>query len=784
MVVLAAVTAQSAAAQDTTPPPAAPIGPSATVAVPSTRIADRNAPAALLHPAAETANVTVSVAFKPRRPALLARLASTRSGASAIPMAELRELFAPASTETAGTTAYLKSHGLHLVGSGFLTRSYSGSVASAEAAFGTNLATYRSAGVTFRSPVTAPQLPVTLAQGIASIGGLDTFPAAKPAAALPAALPNVSSGCTGSNTGQANYGGYQPNDFAQPKAYDFQTLLNAGDNGSGDSLAVVEFSNYTASTVTTYQSCYGTSVPITNVNVSGGPTDSTGNVEVELDQEIVATAAPGLDHLYSYNAPNVGFPAVLDAIVNDQSAKHINEVSISWGLCEAEESPSEVSASDADFQLLAAAGVSVYASSGDDGSSGCHGVSELSVSYPASDPYVTGVGGTTLHVANTGANREVSWGTPASPSGGAGGGGISTYFTMPAWQTGTGVVNSYSDPTLCGQTTTQCREVPDVALDANPDTGYIVNVSGYGWVPIGGTSAATPLLAAMTANANTYSLAHSGVRLGFAAPFFYAHPDIVRDLTVGSNKLNHNGPEYPATAGYDLSTGLGSPTGSALAQSLAGTSFDHMALSALQAKGSITSKAGTTFHGTLTDTVSSTHPAGATIIVRGNYSFQGKKYAFSRSVLTNGSGNWTLTGVNEAAVKARMQWSASYAGDLNHAPAASAPVVLHVLPIMTVGSGLKWNGSTYKVAHGKAFKLTGTVRPILKGQKLVVQYRAKGASKWHATTLKATVGAQGGVSIALVFSGPLKEQLRWAYAGSSGGQWLTAYSPGRLFTVS
>ncbi len=626
---------------------------------------------------------------------------------------------------------------------------------------------------------------MTLAQGIASIGGLDTFPTATPATSLPAAQPNVTSGCTGSNTGQGNYGGYQPNEFAQPKAYDFQALLNAGNNGNGDSLALVEFSKYTASTVTTYQSCYGTSVPITNVNVNGGPTDAKGNVEVELDQEVVATAAPGLDHLYTYNAPNVNFFPVLDAIVNDQSTRHINEVSISWGECELEQSPSDLVASDSDFQLLAAAGVSVFASSGDDGSSGCRGYSNLSVSFPASDPYVTGVGGTTLRTANSGANRESSWGTPATPSGGAGGGGISEDFTMPAWQTGAGVVNGYSDPSICGQVATQCREVPDVSLDANPDTGYIVNVSGYGWGPIGGTSAATPLLAAMTANANTYSLGHSGVRLGFAAPFFYAHPGIVRDLTVGSNKLNHNGPEYPATAGYDLSTGLGSPTGSALAATLAGTTFHHMALSAVQAKGSITSKSGTSFHGTLTDTTTSTHLAGATIIVRGTYSYQGKKYAFSRSVLTNGTtGNWQLTGVNEAAVKARMQWSASYAGDSIHAPATSAVPVLHVLPIMTVGSGLHWSGSTYKVAHGKAFKLTGTVKPILKGQKLIVQYRAKGASKWHSTTLKATVGKQGGVSIALVFSRPLKEQLRWAYAGSSGGQWLTAYSPGRLFTVS
>ena len=87
---------------------------------------------------------------------------------------------------------------------------------------------------------------------------------------------------------------------------------------------------------------------------------------------------------------------------------------------------------------------------------------------------MTAVGGTSLRTGTSGTGHETTWGTPNTGSGGAGGGGMSTYFPMPAWQTGAGVVNSFSNPALCGQTTTQCREVPDVSLDANPDTGYIV----------------------------------------------------------------------------------------------------------------------------------------------------------------------------------------------------------------------------------------------------------------------------------------------------------------------
>ena len=456
---------------------------SATAVVPTASVDDRAATATLLHPANATADVSIAVSFKPRRAALLARLASSRSHAAGIPLAELKRLFAPSSTEIASTSAYLASHGLTASGGGLLTRSYTGSVANAEAAFGTTLATYKSAGVTFRSPVHSPQLPVAIAAGIASVGGLDTFPAVKPATAVPAALPAVNADCAGSTKGQALYGaGYQPNQLAAPNAYNFEPLINSGADGTGDSLAVVEFAQYYKNEVTEYQTCYGTSVPITDVTVGSGPLDHKGSVEVELDQEIAATTAPGLDHIYSFNGQNIGFPLVLDAIVNQAASKHINEVSISWGLCEFNEDSGEVAASDSEFQLLAAAGISVFASSGDDGSTGCHGQPNISASFPATDPYVTAVGGSSLHTGTSGTGHETTWGTPNTGSGGAGGGGISTYFPMPAWQTGAGVVNSFSDPTLCGQTTTQCREVPDVSLDANPDTGYIVYIGGAGWV--------------------------------------------------------------------------------------------------------------------------------------------------------------------------------------------------------------------------------------------------------------------------------------------------------------
>ena len=97
----------------------------------------------------------------------------------------------------------------------------------------------------------------------------------------------------------------------------------------------------------------------------------------------------------------------------------------------------------------------------------------------------------------------------------------------------------------CGQVTTYCRELPDVALDANPDTGYIVYCTTPDCQAAGGRCSAapvqrTPLLAAMTADANGYSLAHGGGRLGFASPFLYSHAGtgLFRDVTAGSNSID------------------------------------------------------------------------------------------------------------------------------------------------------------------------------------------------------------------------------------------------------
>ena len=168
--------------------------------------------------------------------------------------------------------------------------------------------------------------------------------------------------------------------------------------------------------------------------------------------------------------------AVLDSILSHHGAERVQIVSDSWGTCELAELESDAAATNAELQLMAVAGISFYAASGDSGSSDCErfNITAPEVDDPAAQPYATGVGGTNLNP--TSSHNETVWGGHG-PSAGGGGGGVSTNFIKPTWQVGTGVIRSgVSSRSRCGGGKTHyCREVPDVAFDADPNTGYVIN---------------------------------------------------------------------------------------------------------------------------------------------------------------------------------------------------------------------------------------------------------------------------------------------------------------------
>jgi kumamolisin len=190
------------------------------------------------------------------------------------------------------------------------------------------------------------------------------------------------------------------------------------------------------------------------------------------------------------------------------------------------------------LQSAAQKGVTVFAASGDYGDRACQGSHRVGTVYPASDPYVTAVGGTRLTT-----NADGSYGGEVAWSGS--GGGISKDFSRPDWQTGSSQFGRY-------------RSVPDVAFDADPRSGVPVYVQGQ-WAIIGGTSLGAPCWAAIWSLANQYHQARTGHALSWANPLLYGlangaqHGAVFHDVTQGSNGT------YQAGPGWDAVTGWGSP---------------------------------------------------------------------------------------------------------------------------------------------------------------------------------------------------------------------------------
>ncbi len=272
-----------------------------------------------------------------------------------------------------------------------------------------------------------------------------------------------------------------------------------------------------------------------------------------LDIELQIALAPGASGIIVYEGPNTGTGIVdtYDRIAKDNLAK---QISTSWGASEGEIGSSIINSENSSFLQMAAQGQSIYAASGDEGAYADGGSNPPSVQDPASQPYVVGVGGTSLSV-NSGEtyNSETTW----NDSYGASGGGVSTVWSIPAWQQG--ISTAYSST---------MRNVPDVSLNADPNTGYSIYYQGS-WSSIyGGTSCAAPLWAAFTARVNQQRAANGQQPLGFANPAIYNIATGARygtdfhDVTAGTNLY------YAAGPGYDDATGWGSFNGANLLSDL------------------------------------------------------------------------------------------------------------------------------------------------------------------------------------------------------------------------
>jgi hypothetical protein len=459
-----------------------------------------------------------------------------------------------------------------------------------------------------RSAVAAtasPALDAAAAGAVQSIVGLDTASAPRPL--LQRAQPELRSGlsrthvvtggpqpCHAARTTAVSQGAHTTDQIAS--AYGFSGLYGAGDEGAGITIAVYELEPVDPGDIAQYQICYGTHAPITYVPVDGGVGTGAGSGEAALDIEDLLGLAPAAN-LIVYQGPNSnsGAPGsgpydTFSKIINQDRAQ---VVTVSWGECEAALGPADAAAENSLFQQAAAQGQTIVAAAGDSGSEDCGGGSllqtQLAVDDPASQPFVTGVGGTTLSALGPRPSESVWNGGSGPPAAGvqagAGGGGISDLWRMPPSQLDAspalGVLGAGVTGSQCGHPGGYCREVPDVSADADPATGYVIYWNGSGSVPdqmrgwqaIGGTSAAAPVWAALIALADASPRCAGGL-VGYAVPALYraagaAYAGDFNDVRSGNNDFTQtNGGRFAAGIGYDEASGLGSPNAAALAGTL------------------------------------------------------------------------------------------------------------------------------------------------------------------------------------------------------------------------
>ncbi len=588
----------------------------------------------------KTRPLRLTVALTPQDPSALQSYAQAVStpGSSDfhhyLSVAGFARRFGADSSQIAAVQSSLRSQGLTVAAptANGLTLAVKGSVADVEQAFSvTESQVQLPGGRTAYANDQAPQVASSLARSVQAVIGLDDVTSPQPqglsqqhrgdsasADSTPQSAGSGSTPCTKAADTSAGAGNtaYTADEIAN--AYGLNSYYAAGDEGQGETVALLEQEPLQLSDITAYQQCYGLPPAAPKViDVDGGPGSydfATGSRDDEaaLDIEQVIGLAPKANiDVYEAPAYTQDEADILTRMAADDSAQVISS---SWGACEAN-AASVMSAENTTLQEMAVQGQSFFVASGDYGSTDCYALNPsnqtLSVVDPASQPYATSVGGTSLgawigqpesgswsNTTLTGYPGEYVWNNGPPTGDGAGniagtGGGVSSSWAMPSYQRNSNswlnVIQPNSSTGCGGQ---YCREVPDVSADADPNTGYVMYANGghpkNGWQVLGGTSAAAPLWAGFAALADA-STDCAGTTLGFVNPALYEiagrsptdyaanFNDITQaspfsgiggnDVFNGSNASNPND-LYPTRSGYDMATGLGTPIAGTLGPSL------------------------------------------------------------------------------------------------------------------------------------------------------------------------------------------------------------------------
>ena len=547
---------------------------------------------------------------------------------------EFNERFGPSDATVAQVTQRFQAAGLQVTRASATLLKVSGNTSAIEAAFGVTLHAYEVPAAAdvptyrYQAPASEPQVPSDIASSVRAVFGLDTRPRFRPhlrhadAAAKPIATKQPSSA---PNTPDMP-GLWTVADFAQ--YYDVEPLYKEGIEGKHQTLAIVTLAAFTPSDAFAYWKSLGLAVNPNRIKIvpidggSGAPSDASGSDETTLDVEQSGGIAPAAN-IIVYEAPNTeqGF---VDAFASAFDSNIADTVSTSWGEWEylddtttavdpfSHRTVNALQAFNELFLQAALQGQSMYAASGDSAAYDANNPNgsfpllffsqTVSVDSPASQPFLTAAGGTTLPgpqtfqvsgtplTINVATERAWSWDyllplcnllqlTPEQcgifPAGD--GGGVSVFMQRPFYQFFVpGIINSPSGQALINESANPPllifklpanfpgRNVPDISLNADPETGYTIfytsDQSGFEVLTFfGGTSFVAPQLNGITAlydqglgyrvgllNNDLYNLVRFGAAYG-------GHNPPLRDITTGNNWF------FNAQRGYDQATGVGVP---------------------------------------------------------------------------------------------------------------------------------------------------------------------------------------------------------------------------------
>jgi len=558
---------------------------------------------------------------------------------------EFNAQFGPTDATVAQVTKRFESQGLQVTRASSTLLKVTGSTSAIEAAFGVSLHAYQVASANgapsylYRAPTSAPQVSADIAPSVQAVLGLDTRPRFRPHIRHASDAVKIKSSQLAStvpNTPDAP-GVWTVIDFAD--YYDVNPLYKQGIEGKRQTIGIVTLAAFTPSDAFAYWNSLGLSVAKNRIKIvpidggSGAPSDVSGSDETTLDVEQSGGIAPAANVIV-YEAPNTeqGF---VDAFASAFDSNTADTVSTSWGQWEYldETTPAvdpfsgrtvnSLKAFNDLFTQAALQGQSMYASAGDAGAYDANDPPSIfpvpdfsktvSVDSPASQPFLTAAGGTTLPGTQTfglpnGQTFSVTlpveqaWGwdylnglcaalgfpdpVDCGTFPGGGGGGVSVFMSRPFYQYFVpGVINSVPGQALFDETKTPPqlifklpanfvgRNVPDISLNADPDTGYVIwytsDQNGFEVETfIGGTSFVAPQLNGITAlydqglgyrvgllNNDLYNLVRFNVAYGGRnAP--------LRDITKGDNWF------FNSRSGYDQATGVGVPDVSNLFRAL------------------------------------------------------------------------------------------------------------------------------------------------------------------------------------------------------------------------